>query len=83
MEENLKNLEKQRQELANSIDNSFLKRYEMVKTKKGLPVIAVINSDTCSSCFMVIPPRLYNEIVKGKNLTNCPHCGRFLLYIPS
>jgi len=44
-------------------------------------VIGVVDSDSdaCPVCFMVLPPRLYSEILKNPDkIFRCPNCGRFL-----
>jgi predicted nucleic acid-binding Zn-ribbon protein len=34
-------------------------------------------------CYMVINDKVYAEVIKGEEITNCPHCGRILYIEPS
>ena len=81
IEQQLKELEEKRKDVASRIKPQLLSRYELVKNKKGT-AIAIIDSDTCTGCFLIIPPKVYSSVVKGEGLLTCPHCGRFLYYQP-
>ncbi len=76
----LKQLKEEREKIKKEISPQSLSKYELIKKKRGSKVIAIINDDTCSGCYMVIPPKVYSNLVKGEQLLTCPHCGRFLYY---
>ncbi len=80
--EELSKLKEERKKLAEEIEESLLSKYELIKKKRGSKVIAIVEDDTCSGCYMIIPPKIYSSLVKGEQLLNCPHCGRFLYYRP-
>ncbi|RUM57549.1 MAG: hypothetical protein DSY59_05105 [Persephonella sp.] len=78
----LEDLKSLRENLAKEIDPQFISKYELIRSKvsDGL-VIAMIddNNDVCPACFIVLPPRLYSDILKNpEKLFICPNCGRFL-----
>ncbi|SNZ08962.1 hypothetical protein SAMN06265182_1433 [Persephonella hydrogeniphila] len=77
----LEELRKKRDELIKQIKAPLLSKYEMIKKKRGT-ALAVVDSDTCTGCYLVIPPKIYSSLVKGEKLLTCPHCGRFLVYEP-
>jgi len=77
----LEKLKKEREKLKERMKQPFISKYEMIKKKRGTAV-AIIDSDTCTGCFLIIPPKVYSELVKGEKLLTCPHCGRFLIYQP-
>ncbi|MDQ7055649.1 MAG: C4-type zinc ribbon domain-containing protein [Persephonella sp.] len=81
VKEQLDQLVKEREKLKKGIKQSLVSRYEMIK-KKRESAVAVVDSDTCTGCFLIIPPKVYSELVKGEKLLACPHCGRFLIYQP-
>ncbi len=82
VQEKLEQLRKEREKLQNEISPQSLSKYELIKKKRGSKVIAIVEDDTCSGCYMIIPPKVYSSLVKGEQLLTCPHCGRFLYYKP-
>jgi len=76
----LEELKKQREDFIKEIKPQLLSRYEMIKKKRGSKVIAIVEDETCTGCYMIIPPKVYSSLVKGQQLLTCPHCGRFLYY---
>ncbi len=76
----LEDLKSLRENLAKEIDPQFISKYELIRSKvsDGI-VIAIVDNDVCPACFMVLPPRLYSDILKNpEKLFICPNCGRFL-----
>ena len=77
----LNTLKEDRENLIKEIDPQFISKYELIKSKvnDGI-VIAVVDNDVCPACYMVLPPKLYSDILKNPNkLFICPNCGRFLI----
>lgn len=81
VQQKIKKVEEEREQLIKNIKAPLLSRYEMIRKKRGTAV-AVVDSDTCTGCYLVIPPKVYSSLVKGEKLLTCPHCGRFLVYEP-
>ena len=77
----LQKLKEEREKLTKNIKAPLLSKYEMIRKKRG-SAVAVVDSDTCTGCYLVIPPKVYSSLVKGEELLTCPHCGRFLIYKP-
>lgn len=85
----VKELERQREEVlqkrndvATKLDTGILKTYEHLrKNCRGVGVSRARN-ESCEGCFMNLPPQLYNMVMKGDKLYNCPFCQRYLVYIP-
>ncbi len=58
-----------------------LRRYEMIRAKKGGQGIALIKNETCQGCFIHLPPQVSIILKRGTDeLQFCPHCHR-ILYI--
>lgn len=67
-----------RDSLVKKIDPALFKDYEVIKSKaRGVGIVAV-KECICSGCHMNIPPQMYNELHRGDELRNCPHCHRML-----
>lgn len=64
------------------IPNDIYNKYEMIRSKSRGIGVSQAKNESCEGCFMNLPPQLYNLILKGDNLYNCPYCQRFLVYIP-
>ncbi len=64
------------------IPEDIYKKYEMIRNKSRGIGVSQAKNESCEGCFMNLPPQLYNLILKGDNLYNCPYCQRFLVYIP-
>lgn len=64
--------------LRKTVDPSLLSKYDRIKqSKKGLVVVECIDG-VCRGCHMHIPPQLFNDLVRGDRLINCPVCQRIL-----
>ncbi len=57
------------------------RRYERIRSKHPNPVVPVVDG-TCQGCRMQIPQQQYNEMHRGDDIHQCPHCLRFL-FLPS
>lgn len=76
----LDGLKTQRETLVAKVEPVVRKKYDrIIKSKKGLAVVAVVN-DACQGCFRVMPPQVINEIKMKTNLILCENCSR-ILYI--
>ncbi len=78
--EKLERLLKEREDFIKTVRPPLLSKYEMIRRKRNGKAVVIVDSDTCTGCFMIIPPKVYSELVKNRKLITCPHCGRFLIY---
>ena len=72
--------ERTRSELAHRIDASLLSQYEKRYDSVAGRVVVEARSESCSGCFMSIPPQLFVNVKKGDAILTCPHCHRMLYY---
>jgi predicted nucleic acid-binding Zn-ribbon protein len=70
-----------RQRAAEQTDPACMGTYERVARSHGGIGVARVDGGTCQGCFVSIPPQLYNEILKGGSLIQCPFCQRFLYHL--
>lgn len=73
-------LEEKRAEAAKKVDPSLLRKYDVIKKRRGTVVAPIING-ACKGCNMNIPPQLYNELRTSQRLDVCPSCGRMIYAI--
>lgn len=61
-----------------TVERGLLSRYDRIKSnRKGIAVVACLDG-ICHGCHMRIPPQVFNELVRGDKLINCPTCQRIL-----
>lgn len=67
-----------RKEAVTKISAIVLRRYDLIRSRRGGAAAAQLKDDMCSGCFMILPPQLANAIRKGETIEQCPRCQRFL-----
>jgi uncharacterized protein len=73
----------QRGDQATKIKASTLKKYNTLRLhRNGLAVVNVVDG-VCQGCFMAIPPQLFNRLLRGDELFDCPTCQRMIHYAPA
>jgi uncharacterized protein len=41
-----------------------------------------VRKQACYGCFLAINDKTYSDVIKGEEITTCPHCGRILYIEP-
>jgi predicted nucleic acid-binding Zn-ribbon protein len=80
LEEELKAIEEERQKAIARIPKQLLSQYQkLLGTKAGI-AIAEARGESCSGCYMSIPPQVYVNVKKNESIITCPNCGRILYF---
>lgn len=82
IEQELKQLQEERQKLAQAADPDALNRYERLMHSKSDFAIVPIRNGNCGGCHLNIPPQLVHNAKLGTTLTSCDYCGRILYWQP-
>lgn len=69
-----------RDKVAADVEPNLLARYQMIFSRRGGVAVALAKGGTCQGCRMRLPPQLYNEIQKLRQIHFCPNCQRVLYY---
>lgn len=69
-----------REEAVKSVKKSLLAKYDRVRNARNNLAVVRVEDETCTGCYIKVPPQLYVEVVKDKELLQCPNCQRFLYY---
>ncbi|BAI80944.1 conserved hypothetical protein [Deferribacter desulfuricans SSM1] len=78
--EELEKLKAEREEQVKKIKKSTLSKYERIrKARNNLAIVRIID-ETCTGCYMKVPPQLFVEVKKNVHIQQCPNCQRFLYY---
>ena len=76
----LAELESNRVQLTTDIDPTVLSRYDRLLKHKGENVVVGIQHGVCGGCHMKFPVQITIACQAGKEIVNCPNCGRLLYY---
>ena len=82
LDSRLQELEKDRKELAEKMDEDLLNRFERLFTSKGDSAIVAIEHGVCTGCHMKLTTATVNAAEAGKEIVSCEQCGR-ILYVPT
>jgi predicted nucleic acid-binding Zn-ribbon protein len=69
-----------REALASGMDPSLRSKYEQLFDRRGGSAVVVARGGICTGCRMHIPPQLYNELQKLRDIRQCPNCHRILYF---
>lgn len=73
--------DQRRGEQAARIKGSVLRKYDTLRLRRnGLAVVNVVDG-VCQGCYMSIPPQLFNRLLRGDELFECPTCQRMIFYV--
>lgn len=70
-------VKEKRDKLAADIDKALLAKYNNLKITRT-PVIAILENDQCSGCFMSLASLVVQNVKDGKRIVECENCGRLL-----
>ena len=80
VEAELVTIERERTELAARIEAPLLAKYQKRSAALAGKVVVEARGESCSGCFMSIPPQLFVNVKKNTEIITCPHCTRILYY---
>jgi predicted nucleic acid-binding Zn-ribbon protein len=80
VEHDIAQWDQNREEIIKELDPDLLKRYNMLKDKRNGIAVVLVKNEGCQGCYVNIPPQLYNEVQKNKEIILCPNCNRILYW---
>lgn len=76
----LQAVEQAREKIVLQVQPTVISLYEkLLNTKAGI-AIAEARTESCSGCYMSIPPQVYVNVKKNASIITCPNCNRILYY---
>jgi len=78
IEDRVKVLVGQRNQITPHVDVSILAQYERVLANKSGLAIAPVTNSSCGGCFMNLRPQNINSIKLGEDIYSCEYCSRML-----
>lgn len=76
----LAELESNRADLANAVDEGVRARYERLVRSKGENVVVDVQHGVCGGCHMKLPAQVLVSCQQHQELVTCTNCGRILYY---
>jgi len=70
----------ERETLSKRLTQDELRRYELMITRTHGPVVVRVEKGVCSGCHMNLPPQLFNELMRDRDLKTCPNCSRMIYF---
>jgi predicted nucleic acid-binding Zn-ribbon protein len=80
VEEELKEVERAREALIGHVQPAILTHYQNLLATKGGVAMAEARGESCSGCYMSIPPQVFVNVKKNESIITCPNCHRILYY---
>lgn len=81
----LAEIDKERQEvfakkekLVAGMNQKGLSFYQKIRRWAKNTTAVPVRNQACMGCFMKISDKVYADVIKGEEITTCPHCGRIL-----
>ena len=69
---------KKKEKLLAEINQKGLAFYQKIRRWAKNTTVVPVEDQACMGCHMVIGDKVYADVIKGEDITNCPHCGRIL-----
>jgi len=73
-------LNKKRDNLLGKVDERLKNLYNKVNMRYPGDGISIVKAGACRSCFRSLPAQMYNQVIAGNMLLQCPGCSRILIY---
>jgi predicted nucleic acid-binding Zn-ribbon protein len=80
VEHNITHWHHNREEIVRELDPELLKRYTVLKERRNGIAVVLVKNEGCQGCYVNIPPQMYNEVQKNKEIIVCPNCHRILYW---
>ncbi len=80
LKKELTELQANRAELAQAVDDTTRSRYERLVRTKGENVVVGVQHGMCGGCHMKLPAQILVSCQASQEITACTNCGRLLYY---
>lgn len=69
--------------LVSAMNQKGLSFYQKIRRWAKNTTAVPVRNQACMGCYMAISDKVYSDVIKGEEITTCPHCGRILFLEPS
>lgn len=71
-----------RDRMASALDARLRQKYEQIFERRGGTAVVEVRNGICQGCHMNLPPQLFNELQRTRDVRLCPNCNRILFWRP-
>ncbi|MBI2891006.1 MAG: hypothetical protein HYY13_09515 [Nitrospirae bacterium] len=82
VEETIQGVVTERDRTAVGVSADLLRRYDLIRQRRGGVALARAKTEICMACHRNIPPQIFNELLKDEVIHTCPSCNRILYFEP-
>jgi len=68
----------EKEKLLGTVNQKGLAFYQKIRRWAKNTTVVKVEEQACMGCNMVISDKVFADVVKAEDITNCPHCGRIL-----
>jgi len=72
-----------KEKLLGTMNQKGLAFYQKIRRWAKNTTVVPVEDQACMGCHMVIGDKVYADVIKGEEVTTCPHCGRILYMKPN
>lgn len=69
--------------LVAAMNQKGLSFYQKIRRWAKNSTAVPVRNQACMGCYMALSDKVYAEVIKGEEITTCPHCGRLLYLEPN
>ena len=69
---------KRKEKLVSEMNQKGLSFYQKIRRWAKNTTAVEVRNQACMGCYMTINDKVYAEVIRGEEITTCPHCGRIL-----
>ncbi len=69
--------------LVSTMNQKGLSFYQKIRRWAKNTTAVPVRNQACMGCYMAVSDKVYSDVIKGEEITMCPHCGRILFLEPS
>jgi uncharacterized protein len=81
MDKIITELKTERDNLLSIVNETLRSTYLLLREKRNGVAVSTAKNGVCLGCFMNIPPQLFIEVTRNRQLIQCPSCGRILYFL--
>ena len=64
--------------LRSRIDANVIRKFDLIRGRRNGRAVVAVHHEVCGGCHMNIPPQMYNDLIRARELILCPHCNRII-----
>jgi len=68
----------EKEKLLSDINQKGLAFYQKIRRWAKNTTVVPVEEQACMGCHMLVSDKVYSDVIRGEDITNCPHCGRIL-----